>query len=52
MIKNIVDLLSLGDFYGETKRIDFAKGANELPTTWKGTWKLIKRMIHGRKSRN
>jgi len=52
MIKNIVDLLSLGDYYGETKRIDIAKGAYELPTTWKGFWKLIKRHIHGRKSRS
>ncbi len=29
-----------------------SKGLYELPTTWKGTWKLIKRMIHGRKSRS
>ena len=52
MIKNIVDLLALGDYYGETKRIDVAKGLYELPTTWKGTWKSVKRIIHGRKSRS
>ncbi len=52
MIKNIVDLLSLGDYYGDTHRIDVAKGMYELPSTWKGTWKLIKRIVHGRKNRS
>lgn len=52
MIKNTIDLLVMGDFYGETKRIDIAKGMYELPHNGKGLWKLIKRIIHGRKSRS
>lgn len=52
MIKNTIDLLILGDYYGETKRIDIAKGIHSTPTNWKGFFKWIKRMIHGRKSRS
>jgi hypothetical protein len=52
MIKNTIDLLVLGDYYGETKRIDIAKGRYSTPTTWKGLFKWIKRLIHGRKSRS
>jgi hypothetical protein len=49
MIKNVIDLLALSDYYGQSKRIDVAKGIYELPSTWKNTWKLIKRMIWQRK---
>jgi hypothetical protein len=49
MIKNVIDLLALSNYYGQSKRIDTAKGIYELPTTWKSTWKLIKRMIWQRK---
>jgi hypothetical protein len=49
MIKNVIDLLALSDYYGQSKRIDTAKGIYELPSTWKGAWKLIKRMIWQRK---
>jgi hypothetical protein len=52
MIKNTIDLLVLGDYYGETELIDIAKGKWETPTTWKGFFKWIKRLIHGRKSRS
>lgn len=52
MVKNVLDLLSMSDYYGISERVDIAKGKYELPTTWKGTLKWIKRIIHGRKSRN
>jgi hypothetical protein len=51
MIKNVIDLLALSDYYGDSKRIDTAKGIYELPTTWKSTWKLIKRIVWQRKSK-
>ncbi len=51
MIKNVIDLLAMSDYYGKSKRIDIAKGIYELPNTWKGTWKLIKRMLCQRKSK-
>lgn len=49
MVKNIVDLLQTNDFYGQSDKIDIAKGRYELPTTWKETWKLIKRLWQRRK---
>ncbi len=52
MIKNTIDLLVLGEYYGESKRIDIAKGKYATPTNWKELMKWIKRLIHGRKSRN
>lgn len=51
MVKNIVDLLQHSDYYGQGERIDIAKGRYELPTTWKETWKLIKRLWLKRKSK-
>ena len=52
MVKNVLDLLNIYEYYGVSERIDIAKGRYELPSTWKGTWKLIKRIVHGRKSRS
>jgi hypothetical protein len=43
MIKNIIDLLTLDDFYGISENIDFAKGINKKPYTWKDVKQLIKR---------
>jgi hypothetical protein len=51
MIKNTIDLLSMGEYYGETKRIDIAKGINEIPTNWKSAKQLIKRILWQRKSK-
>lgn len=49
MISQLIDILNLHDYYGQSKTIDIAKGRYELPTTWKSTIKLIKRMWYGRK---
>ena len=35
MIKNILDLLSLNDYFGETEVIEIAKGKYEAPTNFK-----------------
>nr|CAB5223181.1 hypothetical protein UFOVP385_5 [uncultured Caudovirales phage] len=51
MIKNTIDLLSMGEYYGETKRIDIAKGFYEIPTNWKSAKQLIKRILWQRKSK-
>lgn len=48
MIKNIIDLLAVDEFYGVSQRVDFAKGSRKVPYTWKQVSKLIKRMWHGR----
>jgi hypothetical protein len=51
MVKNIVDLLQTNEFYNQSEAIDIAKGRYELPSTWKETWKLIKRIWLRRKSK-
>lgn len=43
MIKDIIDLLNTGDYYGESESIDIAKGKYELPYSWKDTFNKIKR---------
>lgn len=43
MIKNILDLLSLSNYYGVSDNIDIAKGKYELNTTIKKAIKQAKR---------
>ena len=35
MIKSIIDLLAMEDYYGISKNIDIAKGINKRPNNWK-----------------
>jgi DNA (cytosine-5)-methyltransferase 1 len=42
---------NLVDFEAGKTIFDIAKGIYELPSTWKGTWKLIKRILWQRKSK-
>jgi len=48
MIKDIINILASGNFYGQSKRIDFAKGSRKIPYTWKQLKELGKRMLYGR----
>jgi len=48
MIKNIIDLLVLEDYYGVSRNIDVAKGKYSIPTSIKSGLKQIKRIYHGR----
>lgn len=43
MIKSIIDLLAMDDFYGVSKNVDIAKGINKRPNSWKAVKELIKR---------
>lgn len=45
MIKNILDLLKIDDFYGKSEFIDIAKGRNEIPKTIHGAYKQGKRKL-------
>lgn len=45
MIKHILDILKVDDFYGKTKFIDIAKGRNEIPKTIKEAYKQGKRKL-------
>jgi hypothetical protein len=49
MIKNIIDLLNSSDWLVGDEDIDFAMGANKLPSTYKQAKELIKRNKHGRR---
>ena len=44
MIKDIIDLLQVTDFYNESEEIDIAKGKYQIPLTWKDVKNLFKRM--------
>ena len=43
MIDLIIQMLQIGDFYGESELIDIAKGKNKLPITFKEHVKSSKR---------
>ena len=45
MIKHILDLLALDEFYGQSELIEIAKGKHEIPTTFKQGYNKIKREI-------
>ena len=49
MIKNIIDLLNVEDFYSIDKNIDRAKGLYAIPYTWKQGGKQIKRIWKSKK---
>ena len=49
MIKDIINLLNTSDYYVGDSDIDFAKGINKFPSTFKQTREIIKRMSYGRK---
>ena len=45
MIKHILDILKIDDFYGKTEFIDIAKGRNEIPKTVREAYKQGKRKL-------
>ncbi len=49
MIKPILDLLMQGNHENQSELIEFAKGSQEIPTTWKKGFKQIKRIVKWRK---
>ena len=51
MIKNIIDLLNSSDWLVGDEDVDFAMGANKLPSTYKQAKELIKRRRHGDRSK-
>ena len=44
MIKDIIDLLQVSDFYKESEDIDIAKGKYQIPLSWKEVRNMFKRM--------
>jgi len=44
MIKNIIDLLALDDYYGISERVEISKGKYAIAYTWKDGFKKIKRL--------
>lgn len=48
MISNIINLLQTNEFYGQSERMEFAKGKYEIVHTWKDVWYQIKRHYYGR----
>jgi hypothetical protein len=49
MIKNIIDLLAMDEYYNISENVEIAKGKYEYITSWKAAWIKIKRHLkHGR----
>ena len=49
MIKHILDLLRLQQFYNTSENIEIAKGKNEIPLTWVKGFEQIKRQYKWKK---
>ncbi len=47
MIKKLIDLISLDEFYGVSKNVDIAKGLYKKPATLKEAKELIIRIYNG-----
>jgi hypothetical protein len=50
MIEQILNLLRVDDFYGNTNAIEIAKGKYKLPETVKEVFKLTRREIKYKKA--
>lgn len=49
MISNILNILTVSEFYGLSDRMEIAKGKYEIVHTWKDVWYQIKRHYYGRR---
>ena len=47
MIEQILELLSLDNYYGKSELIEFAKGKYKIPTSMKERLEQAKRKEHG-----
>lgn len=47
MIRTIIDLLQVDDFYGKNRNINIAKGMYHIPRNWKEMQQLLKRVWNG-----
>lgn len=52
MIKNIIAMLQLDEFYGESELIDIAKGKYKLHTSLRKAIKQLKRNTNGGNTEN
>jgi hypothetical protein len=48
MIRNIIDILAMNDYYGISRNVDTAKGKYKIPYTWGEVRKQLKRIWYGR----
>jgi hypothetical protein len=48
MIRSLIDLLAMSDYYGVSKSVDIAKGKYKIPYNWNEGKKQIKRIWYGR----
>jgi hypothetical protein len=52
MIKNIIDLLQLSDWYGVSHNVDVAKGMYKAPSNWEQTKEILERVRQSKAYRN
>ena len=51
MIKSVIELLGMDNYYGVSERVEIAKGKYQISRTWKDGLKKIKRLWLIRKSK-
>lgn len=49
MIAGIIEMLNMNEHYGQSERIEIAKGKYEIARTWKQAFNKIKRLWQTRK---
>lgn len=52
MIKLLIDILALDNFYGVSESVDIAKGVNRVPRDLKDAVDITKRKIKSNKYKN
>ena len=52
MIKDIIDLLQLSDWYGVSHNVDIAKGLYKAPKSWEETSEILTRVKKSKSYRN
>ena len=52
MIKDIIDLLQLSDWYGVSHNVDIAKGMYKAPRNWEDTKEILTRVRKSKLYRN
>jgi hypothetical protein len=49
MIKDVINLLMMSEYYGISKNIDIAKGMYSIPTSFSEAGKQIKRIVKSKR---
>jgi hypothetical protein len=49
MIKDVINLLMMNEYYGISKNVDIAKGIYKIPTSFSDAGKQLKRIVKSKR---